>query len=444
MGDLHRGRVFTYMNGVSNDDTHLLRRYAQEGSETAFRELVERHIPLVNATARRLAGGNTHLADDVTQVVFTDLARKAATLPEGMLLSGWLHRHTCYTALKTLRSENRRRARERTAMETNLLNEDSARDEQWARLAPVLDEALDQLGEEDRVAIVLRYLEQRDVRSVGVSLGTTETAAQKRLGRALEKLRGMLTRRGVTVSTALLATALDAGAANAPMSHGLAATVSAAALSKATGGTVFTSLLALLYNAMTSKPALGLTAVIALIATLHVFSQSGCQSTVSSTVTPTPASAQAAPEKANRAKMIAPTAAAASVGTTASATANPPVIDPELLDLLAPKPGKPGPTYNMNPIINSQDVWLTFKGGIVFLGKLNFPQQEMRTHPMDEIMKTSNFVRQTPLSSVVNGDGSTTDTYKGPSGETIRVVKSADGKNDVTQVGMAPFNRAPR
>ncbi len=139
-----------------SDDAQLLRQFSREGSEPAFRELVERHLQLVNATARRIVAGDAHLAQDVTQIVFTDLARKAATLPDDVVLGGWLYRHTCYTAMKAIRAENRRRARERTAMETNMLNEDAVRDEQWARLAPVLDDALNQLGEDDRDAIVLR------------------------------------------------------------------------------------------------------------------------------------------------------------------------------------------------------------------------------------------------------------------------------------------------
>ena len=87
------------MNGVMNDDAHCLEQYIRDGSEPAFRKVVERYIGLVNSTARRMTGGNVHLAEDVTQLVFTDLARKASSLPRGTILGGWLHRHTCYTAL---------------------------------------------------------------------------------------------------------------------------------------------------------------------------------------------------------------------------------------------------------------------------------------------------------------------------------------------------------
>ena len=83
--------------------------------EAAFRALVERHVRVVQATALRVLAGDAHAAQDVTQAVFTHLARNAAKLPRGVLLGGWLHQHTYFLALNFVRAENRRRARERTA-----------------------------------------------------------------------------------------------------------------------------------------------------------------------------------------------------------------------------------------------------------------------------------------------------------------------------------------
>src|SRR3970040_2335326 len=95
------------------DGQQLLAQYAESGSETAFRELVTRYVDLVYSTAVRLVNGDTHLAEDVTQTVFTALARKARALSKDVMLGGWLHRHTCFVALNTMRSERRRHARER-------------------------------------------------------------------------------------------------------------------------------------------------------------------------------------------------------------------------------------------------------------------------------------------------------------------------------------------
>ncbi len=213
-------------------DPHaLLAEYVRRGSEPAFREVVERYINLVYATAVRLVEGDTHRAEDVAQAVFSDLARLAGTLSPNVMLGGWLHRRTCHVAASLMRSERRRRDREREAMNTPPESADPG----LAEIAPVLDEAINQLGAEDRAAITLRFFEGRDLRSVGEALGSNEDAAQKRVARALDKLRGLLARRGVTVSGAALAALLSTQAVTAaPL--GLAATVSAAALAGAAAG----------------------------------------------------------------------------------------------------------------------------------------------------------------------------------------------------------------
>src|SRR5687767_12201873 len=109
----------------TTDTSHLLRDYADTGSDTAFRELVSRYIDLVYSVARRRVDGDTQLAEEISQSVFIDLARKARTLPREILLGGWLHRHTCFVAGTMVRSEQRRRAREKEAVAMNLLHENS-------------------------------------------------------------------------------------------------------------------------------------------------------------------------------------------------------------------------------------------------------------------------------------------------------------------------------
>jgi hypothetical protein len=98
----------------------------------------------------------------------------------------------------------------------------------------MLDDALDHLEPEDRDAIVLRYLEHCDLRRVGLALGTSDDTAQKRVARALEKLRSLLTRRGVTMaSVTALGSTLEAGVTAATPAE-LAASVSTTALRFAT------------------------------------------------------------------------------------------------------------------------------------------------------------------------------------------------------------------
>jgi RNA polymerase sigma factor (sigma-70 family) len=216
------------------ESQQLLADYVATGSEPAFRDLVSRYVDLVYSAAVRLVNGDTHLAQDVTQTVFADLARLARTLSRDVMLGGWLHRHTCFVASKVLRTERRRQERERQAVEMNTLEDHSAAN--LAFLAPVLDEAVNQLSPEDRAAILLRFFEQQDFRAVGESLGSTEEAARKRVDRALDKLQALLKVRGVTLSGTALATTLAAASVTtAPAAFAL--TISTAALASAAAGT---------------------------------------------------------------------------------------------------------------------------------------------------------------------------------------------------------------
>jgi RNA polymerase sigma factor (sigma-70 family) len=209
------------------DDNELLRDYGEHHTEAAFSELVARHIDLVYSVAVRLVGGDTHLAQDVVQTVFTDLSGKAKSLRGISVLPAWLHRHTFFVASTVVRTEQRRRHREQEAVQMNALTDSTRPD--WDRLVPVLDQALQCLGADDRQAIVLRYLQGRDLKTVGIALGTSEDAAQKRVSRALERLRCLLAKGSVTLTTAALATVMASHAVTAaPI--GMAASVTAAVL----------------------------------------------------------------------------------------------------------------------------------------------------------------------------------------------------------------------
>ncbi len=228
------------------DTNQLLREYAQRGSESAFQKLVACYLDLVYSVALRRAGADVHLAQDIAQSVFTDLARKARTLPPDVQLGGWLHRHTCFVASTAMRAERRRWARERQEVEMNTLNAvtQNAADD----LGPVLDEAIDQLEATDREAILLRFFERRDLREVGVALGISEDAAQKRVSRAVDKLRERMTASGVATTTTALGAALVTSAVSAAPA-GLVSTISGAAL--ATAG-VSTGIVAGLLKALLS------------------------------------------------------------------------------------------------------------------------------------------------------------------------------------------------
>ncbi len=189
--------------------------------------MVGRYINLVYSTALRRVNGNSQLAQEVAQSVFTDLARKAGSLRRQTVLAGWLHRASRYAAAQLLRGENRRRMREQEAAAMNAMKSESAPD--WEGIRPLLDEALDHLNPADRDALLLRFFEQKSLAEVGRALGSNEDAARKRVGRALERLRAHLVRRGVTTTAGALSAAISANAVQiAPA--GLAVTLASASL----------------------------------------------------------------------------------------------------------------------------------------------------------------------------------------------------------------------
>jgi len=213
------------------DDLQLLRRYAEDDSEAAFGELVARYVNLVYSAALRRTGGDAQLAQDVAQLVFTDLARKARSLPPGVVLAGWLHRASRFAAAQLLRTERRRQLREQEAVTMNLA--EPAPD--WEHIRPLLDAALDELSAADRDALVLRFMEQRSLAEVGAALGANEDAARKRVHRALEKVRARLVRQGVATTAAALATAITVNAVQTAPA-GLAAMLTSASLATAASG----------------------------------------------------------------------------------------------------------------------------------------------------------------------------------------------------------------
>src|SRR6185295_2427868 len=135
------------------DDAELLRRYAATRAEEDFAALVRRHVNLVYSAALRQVNGDAHLAQDVTQEVFTDLARKAGAVAQHRVLAAWLFTSTRFAAAKAVRGERRRHAREAEAQLMQELNRDSAAALDWARVRPVLDDVLGELAEPDREAI---------------------------------------------------------------------------------------------------------------------------------------------------------------------------------------------------------------------------------------------------------------------------------------------------
>lgn len=211
------------------DDAELLRQYVQAGSEDAFAELVQRHLPIVYSSALRQTDGDVELAKDICQTVFIDFGRKAGSLLGHELLIGWLFSATRFAAATVLRANRRRQIRERIAVS---MHEDAATPASECRdpkLASALDAAMEELTSEDRNAVLLRFFQGKDFKDVGTALGISEDAARMRVTRAIGKLHSLLESRGVTVSAAALGSILATEAVTA-VPAGLAAAISAAAL----------------------------------------------------------------------------------------------------------------------------------------------------------------------------------------------------------------------
>lgn len=162
------------------EDAELLRCYVEERSEGAFAQLVKRRVGLVYSVAVRQCGGDTHLAEDVTQRVFAHLARKAKELARRPVLSGWLYRSAQFAASDVVRGERRRRAREEENHQmSEISNEGRGADSgqgavDWGKLRSVLDEAMGELGEEDRDAVALRFFEEKSFAEIGGRFALSE------------------------------------------------------------------------------------------------------------------------------------------------------------------------------------------------------------------------------------------------------------------------------
>ncbi len=182
----------------------VVENYVRTRSEDAFRGVVQQYIHLVySACLRQLR--DAHLAEDATQAVFVLLHRRGGRVPAERI-SSWLLTAARFTCANMRKNEHRRSRREvEVAMSSSASTRAAALDDEVLGL---LDEALGKISAMDREAVALHYFQNQSYAAVGEALGVSEEAARKRVGRALEKLRAYFGRRGVSASSAALATLL--------------------------------------------------------------------------------------------------------------------------------------------------------------------------------------------------------------------------------------------
>lgn len=255
---------------MHNEDQQLLRRFATGRDEAAFETLVRRHLGLVLGAARRQLAGDHHAAEDVAQQVFTLLAQKAGRLLRHNCLEAWLHTATRFACQTHIRTAVRRERREQeVAMNLATAGGESL----WEKVGPVLDEALSELGEQDRGLILMRHVKQQSSEEMAARLGVSEPAARKRVERALTRLRGCLAKRGIAIGVVALAGAMELNA-QAQVSPGLVSQIAGHAAAQAGAAAGATAWLAWL------KPAVIVGAAALICAVAILLPRADKQSTV--------------------------------------------------------------------------------------------------------------------------------------------------------------------
>jgi RNA polymerase sigma factor (sigma-70 family) len=235
------------------DDAKLLQEYVAGRSETAFAELVARHVNLVYSTALRVVQ-DAALARDVAQLVFIQLARKAPLIRSGHALPGWLYRVTRCQAANLVRDDLVRRQREAEAM--NMSQPDRESSLAWESIAPHLEAAMSTLSAADQNAVVLRFFRGLSWKEVAGALALREDAAQKRVSRAVDKLRSHFVRRGIGISTTVIMSVIATNAVSAaPV--GLASSITSASLAGAGSFSLFSTIIKTILMKKTACAVLG-------------------------------------------------------------------------------------------------------------------------------------------------------------------------------------------
>lgn len=254
----------------SIDDAELLAAYAGRRGNDAFAELVRRYVGLVYHAALRQGDGDSHTAEDVTQRVFILLAQKAAQLTNHHTIAGWLHATTRYVSAEVRRVERRRRFREQAAYTMQEIASAGARDGEWEQLRPIIDDTLGQLGDGDREIVLLRFFANLPFAQIGARLSVSENAARMRVDRALERLRGLIARRGITSTTAALAVVLESQATAAGIPAGLTVSVTSTVFALGTAPAGVTAIASLTGFMSSLKLSLGVGAAVLVATTLGV------------------------------------------------------------------------------------------------------------------------------------------------------------------------------
>ena len=199
-------------------DAELLEAAAR-GERDALEQIARRYVGFVYNAALRQVHNDRHLAEDVSQAVFVILSRKIHDINRGTLLHGWLFTTTRFAAKNAMKMRKRRTHYERIA--AGMRSEAVTPDPSGEVITPLLDEALADLREPDRCAVLLSYFGGKTYREVGAEIGATEEAARKRVDRAVARMRQFFAKRGVAVTGAAVVASMKHSASAVPPPPGL-------------------------------------------------------------------------------------------------------------------------------------------------------------------------------------------------------------------------------
>jgi RNA polymerase sigma factor (sigma-70 family) len=225
----HVGRVVGQLRQILDADGlrdgDLVSRFAAAGDEAAFAALVERHGPLVFGLCRRVLQ-STHDAEDAFQATFLVLARRASSLRREGSVAGWIYGVAYRVARKMKTQRGKRGELERKAP---VPAPAGPPDLSWRELQAVVDEELQRLPETQRQPLLLCYLQGLTQEEAAARLGWPRGTLKRRLERGRDVLRGRLTRRGLSLAAALVATLPAGDALAVPPPTALSAAVPRAA-----------------------------------------------------------------------------------------------------------------------------------------------------------------------------------------------------------------------
>ena len=187
------------------DSWTQLQAFVRTGSDEAFEAVVSNHIDMVYATALRKTG-KPDAAHDIAQSTFILLAEKASQLKQQGSLGAWLHRSALFKSMEWIKHERLRNERQQPLPEQIMLDDQP---DQWGKVEPLLDEAVDALRQSDRELILGRFFQKLSLRELGVSLGISEEAARKRVSRCIDQMKQWFHNKGIGCSSVSIATCLS-------------------------------------------------------------------------------------------------------------------------------------------------------------------------------------------------------------------------------------------